>query len=295
MSQRYAYYPGCSALKSAEELDIVTRKLLDTLGIDWVMLDEAACCGSRECGGLKVVDKMFALANNARTFSMAKEAGADIIVNVCSTCQLELQHANKQLREDAALLGQINQVMGKIGKKHVSSIKIKHLLYVILDGIGIDNLREVIRKPLKGLKVAPFYGCHLLRPTNIHECRDDPYEPKSLGILIETLGGEEVQYDGATKCCGFHSIIVNRELAMRMSGKNLLMAKGRGADLIVTPCPLCHTVLDSYQPTIEKYLGQRIRLPILHLSQLLGIAMGFSVDDLGLSKHIIDPNQALAV
>lgn len=289
MSQRYAYYPGCSALKSAIELDLVTRKLMDALGIDWVPLDEAACCGSRECGGLKVVDEMLSLANNARTFSMAEAAGAETIINVCSTCQLELQGENKRLQEDSALLEQTNRVLKGIDRHYDSSVTVKHLLYVILEDIGIEKFRQEVRQPLKGLKIAPFYGCHLLRPTDIHEQREDPYAPKSLGFLIETLGGEEVQYNGATKCCGFHSIIVNSKPPMEMSGRHLLTAKDQGADLIVTPCPLCHTVLDCYQPRIERYLRKRIRMPVLHLSQLVGIAIGMPLQDLGLSRHIIDP------
>ena len=284
---KYAYYPGCSALKSATELDDATRKVVARLGIDWVTLDEAACCGSRECGGLEVEDEKLALVINARTLAMAEAAGVEVMVDVCSTCQLKLDHDNKRLQQDPALLQKVNKALGKIGYEYNGSVRVEHLLYVIMDDIGLDAIGQSVTSPLSGMKIAPFYGCHLIRPGKTHGFRDDPYNPRSLGLLIEALGGSEVQYGGATKCCGFHAIMVRDKKALSMSGKHLLEAKNHNADVMVTPCPLCHTVLDGYQPRAEKQLHQRIGLPILHMSQLIGLAQGFSHKELGLDRHMM--------
>ncbi len=293
MARSYAYYPGCSALKSATELDVSARKLMSALGIEWVDLSQAACCGSRECGGLRVESELFALANNARTLAMAEAAGADTIINVCSTCQLELEGDNQRLKEDPVLRERINTALSEIGMRYDCTVQVKNLLYVLVDDIGLDAIKAAVRKPLRGLHIAPFYGCHILRPSKVHGYREDPYNPKSLGMIIRALGAEEVEYRGAARCCGFHSIIVSKEPQLRMSGGHLLDAKQSGADVMVTPCPLCHTVLDSYQPSIENLLGQEISLPVLHLPQLVGLALGIPPDDLALSRHMIDAQHLL--
>ncbi|OGO17993.1 MAG: hypothetical protein A2Z14_11640 [Chloroflexi bacterium RBG_16_48_8] len=290
---QYAYYPGCSALKSATELDLAARKVMSGLGLTWIDLSQAACCGSRECGGLRVEDELFALANNARTLAMAEAGGAKTIVNICSTCQLELSGDNKRLQEDADLLAQVNSVLNSIGKHYSGSVQVKHLLYVLVEDVGLEKVTEAVRHPLKGLRIAPFYGCHLLRPSEIHDSGEDPYKPQSLRKLIEALGAEEVEYSGATRCCGFHSILISKKPQLQMSGSHLMEAKGRGANLMVTPCPLCHTVLDSYQPSIEGALQTKINLPILHLPQLVGLAMGIDASGLGIGRHMIDPMRVL--
>ena len=293
MTRSYAYYPGCSALKSAIELDVATRKLMQALEISWTNLSDAACCGSRECGGLRVEDDLFAVANNARTLAMAEAAQSDTILNVCSTCQLELAGDNLRLQQDAELKRRVNQALETIGLRYEGSLDVKHLLYVLVDDIGLDTLIRAVKRPLDGLRIAPFYGCHLLRPTKVHGEREDPYRPTALGDLIRALGGTEVEYSGATRCCGFHSIIVSKEPQLRMSGGHLMEAKQAGADLIVTPCPLCHTVLDSYQPDIEQVLQKQIALPVLHLPQMVGLALGLSPQDLAIGRHVVDVRPTL--
>lgn len=293
MKHKYAYYPGCSALKSATELDAATRKVVARLGIEWVTLEDAACCGSRECGGLEVQDEYLALTLNARTLAMAQAAGVEVLVDVCSTCQLKLDQDNQRLQNDTALRGKVNQALSSLRLRYDGAVRVEHLLYVILDDIGLEAIRQSVRVPLTGLQIAPFYGCHLLRPGKVHGFRDDPYAPRSLGLLIEALGGSEVAYAGATKCCGFHALMVRNKPALKMSGQHMLEAQGAGADLMVTPCPLCHTVLDGYQSRAEQELHQQIGLPILHLPQLIGLAQGFSPEELGLGRHMVDARGVL--
>ena len=173
------------------------------------------------------------------------------------------------------------------------TVRVEHLLYVILDDIGLDVITRNVTRPLTGLRVAPFYGCHLIRPSKTHGFRDDPYAPRSLGVLIEALGGTEVHYSGASKCCGFHALMVREKPALQMSGRHMLEAKDEEADVMVTPCPLCHTVLDGYQPRAERELKTQIGLPVLHLPQLIGLAIGIEPEALGLDRHMIEPRKVL--
>jgi succinate dehydrogenase / fumarate reductase cytochrome b subunit len=266
---------------------------MGVLGLEWTLLKEAACCGSRECGGLSVENELLALANNARTLAMAEAAGAGTIVNVCSTCHLELEGSNQRLQQDPGLLQQVNAVLEVIHMHYNGTVRVEHLLHVIVDEVGLDRVAALVKRPLTGLRIAPFYGCHLLRPAKLHRHRDDPYNPRSLGRLIESLGGTEVHYSGKSKCCGFHSLVVNSSLPLQMSGQHLIEAKGQGADLVVTPCPLCHTVLDSYQPRVERERKEKIGLPILHLPQMVGLALGLSFDELGLDRHMVSARGTL--
>jgi len=284
---KYAYYPGCSALRSAVELDAATRRAFERLGIEWITLDDAACCGSRECGGLGVEDEDLQLAINARTLAMAEQADVQTMVNVCSTCQLALSEDNERLKRDDVLRARINRALDKVGLVYEGNIIVKHLLYVIIDDIGLERIGELVTSPLTELRVAPFYGCHLLRPGNVHGYRDDPYDPRSLGELIQVLGATEVRYSGANKCCGFHALMVRNKPALRMSGQHIKEAQDEGADVMVTPCPLCHTMLDAYQPRAARELGTRLNLPILHLPQMIGLAIGLSPDELMMERHLV--------
>lgn len=284
---RYAYYPGCSALKSALELDRSTRLVIERLGIEWLPMDEAACCGSRESGGLEVQDEYLALSLNARTFAMAEAAGAQVILNVCSTCQLRLATDAKRLAEQPDLRDKVNRALASIDLRYQGNLRIQHLLYVLLQDIGLDALHNRVTRPLSGLRVAPFYGCHLIRPSAIHGEQEDPYRPRSLGLLIQALGGTEVDYSGASQCCGFHSLLVRKKTALQVSARSLMEAVREHADVMVTPCPLCHTMMDAYQPQIERMCATRLGLPILHLPQLVGLALGISPEDLGMERHIV--------
>jgi succinate dehydrogenase / fumarate reductase cytochrome b subunit len=242
---------------------------------------------------LEVQDENFALTLNARTLAIAESAGVDTIVNVCSTCQLKLASDNLRLRGDLPLRQKVNRALAKIGLEYDGNVEITHLLYVLLDDIGLEMIRAQTKRPLDGLRVAPFYGCHLLRPAEVHGYREDPYQPRSLAVLIEALGGIPVHYPGEIKCCGFHSLVIKQKPAVKMSANHLIDAKRGGADIMVTPCPLCFTVLDGYQFLAEKELGEKINLPILHLPQLVGLAMGLLSEEMGLERHMVDPRRVL--
>lgn len=279
---KFAYYPGCSPKSTTSELDNTTKKIAEKLDIELVELKEASCCGSVEVR-LRNPDLYHAL--NARTLAMAEKLGLNILT-ICATCQLNLAEVNKNLRESHELLERTNEVLSKVNLSYNGGVEVKHLLWVLLEDVGVEKLRDKVVKPLASVKVAPFYGCHILRPKEILRF-DDPYNPTSLESFIRTCGAEPVHYSGKTKCCGFHILFVNEKLATKMSAQHLKEAKDNGAECVVTPCPLCHTTLDAYQTVANKELNIKLDLPVFHLPQLLGLALGMDSKELMLSKHMV--------
>jgi len=285
---KFAYYPGCSPQSTTRELDVVTRKIAKALDIELVDLTEAACCGSVE---LRINDPDLFYAINARTLAMAESRGLDILT-ICDTCQLILSQANHSLKRNNELLDKVNQALGKVDLQYYGGVEVKHLLWILLKDVGPDNIKKVVKYPLTGLNVAPFYGCHLLRPKEALGF-DDPDDPKSLEDFIRICGGKPIDYPGKVKCCGFHNLPYDPKLAMTLTGKYLEEARHAGANCMVTPCPLCFTMLDGYQQEANQTLGTQVNLPVFHLPQLLGLAMGMRKEELMLERNMVSPEGVL--
>lgn len=278
---KYAYFPGCVALDSCRELDAATRAVAEDLGIELVPLDEATCCGA---GNLQETNPDGALALNARTLAMAEAQGLDVLT-VCATCQLYLARANAEMR-DPATRERINARLARVGRRYEGRVQVKHLVQVLLEDVGPRRLASHVRRPLGDLTVGAFYGCHFLRAPGANAL-DDPENPGSIERLVSLLGGTPVAYPSRTACCGFHVLTVREDLAMRMSGRGLAEAKAAGADAVATPCPLCHLVLDVYQGRAARTAGGDLDVPVLHLSQLVGLAFGIEPSKLGLKRHMV--------
>jgi len=278
---RYAYFPGCVALDSCKELDLATREVARDVGIELIDLEEASCCGA---GNLQEQNPDAARALNARTLSMAGSQGLDLLT-VCGTCTLYLSRAAAEL-EAPETRERANRVLAKAGRRYDGGVKVKHLLQVLLQDVGAKKLAAHVRRPLGDLAVGAFYGCHLLRAKGT-EAFENAEDPTSIEKLIAVLGGNPITYSGRTSCCGFHVLTVRQELAIKMSASGLLEAKAAGAQVLATPCPLCHLVLDTYQRKASKVAGERIGMPILHLSQLVGLAFGIDPERLGLERHMV--------
>lgn len=279
---RYAYYPGCVAKGTCPELHISTLKLANALGIELVELENAACCGA---GIINAESPEFSDALNARTFAIAEEMGLDIIT-ICSTCQGAMAKVNKKLVEDEKYREKMNLLIKDGGRRYGGKAKVKHLLWVLVEDVWLKKIKEKLRRPLTNLKIAPFYGCHILRPSDALGF-DDPERPISLDELILALGAQPVQFAGKTRCCGFPILMENEKASLAMTRKHLLDAKDNGADCMVTPCPLCHLNLDIYQPKAARLGKVKIDLPVLHLPQMVCLALGMSASDVQLSKHIV--------
>lgn len=286
---KYAYFPGCVGQDSCKELDVSTKLISEELGIELLELEDATCCGA---GFVQDVDYDLSLALNARTLAMAEKAGLDILT-VCSTCQFNLDRQNEELKKDPKKLAEVNKMLAEIGLRYNGTVEVKHLLWVLVKEVGLGNLQQRVKVDLSDLNIASFYGCQLIRPGYLHGY-DDADRPEYFEKLIEALGGKPVHYEGRKKCCGFPITFVNEDASMRMNANNMLEAKDHGADIMATSCPLCHINLDMYQGKAEKVAGQRIELPILHLPQLVGLAMGMSPSRLRVKRHLVSTKAALS-
>jgi len=279
---KYALYTGCAAKGACPELYQSTMHVTKRLGIEVVEMLNASCCGA---GVITEADPDLALAINARTFAQAEALGLNIMT-ICGTCQGVMGMANHRLKTEEGLLDRINAMLAPEGIKYNGKVEVKHLLWIIVGEIGIEALQRHVTRPLENLRIAPFYGCYILRPSK-YLGFDDPENPVSLEKVITALSAHPVDYEGKTKCCGFPLVLEKEPIAIGMVGAHLKEAKDELADALVTPCPLCHMNLDIYQERAEQKIGEPLRLPIFHLPQLIGLAMGFTPKELGLSRHLV--------
>jgi succinate dehydrogenase / fumarate reductase cytochrome b subunit len=280
---RYAFWPGCVSRGACPELFEAVVRVSDRLGIEVIELKEASCTGA---GVLSEQNPELADTLNGRTFAMAESLGLPLM-NICSTCQGVQGRINYKFQNDAEYLGRINQRLAEEGLHYSGKTEIKNFLWVLVEDVGLDKLRSMVVRPLRGLNIAPFYGCYILRPSKELGYDDHPERGKYLERVIEVLGAEPVDFYGKSKCCGFPIVTMNRRNSLSMAGDHLLEAKSKGADAMVTPCPLCHLNLDAQQPDAAGIKGQPIGLPILHLPQLVGLALGIEPEAMRLNNHIV--------
>jgi len=217
---------------------------------------------------------------------MAESLGLDVLT-VCGTCQLYLSRARASL-EDPAVRERVNVRLQRIGRRYDGTVKVKHLAQVLLEDVGPRKLAAHVRRPLAGLPVGAFYGCHILRAPGAASF-DDPENPSAIERLVRLLGGNPVTHAGRTACCGFHILTVREDLALRMTASSLADASAKGVAALATPCPLCHLLLDAYQGKAGKAADARFDVPVLHLSQLVGLAFGVDPRRLGLKRHLVSP------
>jgi succinate dehydrogenase / fumarate reductase, cytochrome b subunit len=282
--QRVAYYKGCLAALSAKELNTSTKALAPKVGLELIELETVTCCGA---GDIHEAEPDYYLHLNARILAYAEETGSDTLMTVCNVCTLNLRQANHQLQKDEELLARVNANLAAVGvPRYTGAVEVKHLLWLIADGDGYERLKAAAHKGLKGLRVAPFYGCQILRPSKILGF-EDPDRPWSLEAIIEACGGEPVDYPAKIKCCGFPIIQAREEVALGELIQPLEQAKEAGADAMVTPCPLCHLSLDAWQLKLREQTGKDFQMPILHLSQLIGVAAGLEASELKFRRHVV--------
>ena len=287
--KKLAYYKGCLASLSAKELDTSTRALAPKVGYELIELDSVTCCGA---GDIHEAEPDYYLHLNARILSYAEATGCDTLMTVCNVCTLNLRQANYQLQIDEDLRQRINDNLEQVGVPPYSGgVEVKHFLWLIA-GESFAKLQEVAHKGLKGLKVAPFYGCQILRPSKLMGF-EDPDKPSSLERIIEACGGEAIDYPAKIKCCGFPIIQAREETALAELIQPIEQAMEAGADAMVTPCPLCHLSLDAWQSKLKKQTGRDFAMPILHLSQLVGVAAGLTDSELKFRRHVVSVDPVL--
>jgi succinate dehydrogenase / fumarate reductase, cytochrome b subunit len=283
---KVAYWPGCVSRGFTPELHGSMAAIAPKLDLELVELDRANCCGAGVIAehNQELVDTL-----NARTFAMAQQTGASMM-NICSTCQGAQSECQERLDADPDYRAMINSHLEPEGLRYERGGREwtnKNLLWLLAEDIGLDALREKVVRPLNALRVAPFYGCYIVRPTHRLGYDEFPDRDFYLDWVIEALGGTSVEYAGSHKCCGFPVITMAKATSLRQAGRHLADAIDAGADCLVTPCPLCHLNLDLQQPDAEKYVERGLGIPVLHLPQLLGLALGLEPKELGMDKHVV--------
>ena len=281
---KYAYFPGCSQESTAEEynhsLQAVARRL-ETM--DLVEMHDWNCCGATPAA---TVDPMLPHALAARNLAIAEEMGMDMVAP-CAACYKNINKASHVLNDDPDLLARINATLSdhQLG----CAPKVRHPLDVVINDVGGDSVP--VEKPLRGLKVASYYGCLITRPEGGF---DDPEHPQSMDRLMEALGAEAVDWPYKTKCCGGAIYITTEDISLAMSADILAHAKAAGANAVAVGCPFCQLLLDLYQDKLEAIKGTVFHLPIFFFSQLMGLAMGLNRAELGLEKLVVPPFELLA-
>ncbi len=281
----YSYYPGCSLHASAQEYEVSTRGLFRALRIGLQEVPDWLCCGATPAHN---VDELLSLSLCAKNLSLAQEVEGDLAV-ACAACFSRLKTTQHRLQENDAKRQQVEEA---IEGQAALDKPVKHLLEILAKDYGLERLQEAVQKPLAGLKVACYYGCLLTRPPEVPEL-DDSESPTIMERVIEAAGAESVSWSHRLECCGANFTLSRPGVVLKLSGDILASAKRAGADCLMVACPLCHGNLDIRQAEIEEATGERYRLPVFYVTQLLALACGVQSSRLGLESNIVSPKGLL--
>jgi heterodisulfide reductase subunit B len=285
--KRYLMFLGCAIPYRVSAFEISARKILAKLGVELVEMPEFNCCGLP----LDPVSHEMMLILAARNLALAEERGLNIIT-LCPGCAGTLKKVNKMLKEDKALRDEINCHLKEAGLQFKGTVDAKHFMQVLMEDIGLENIKKSIVRPLTMVKVAEHNGCHILRPKEFIGF-DDPEDPKMLKALIEATGATCLDYMDETECCGAPSVGVSDKVALQLARDKLNHIKQVNAEALVTICPFCHIMYDTNELRIEKMFNEAYGIPVLHYPQLLGLAMGIPPEELAFSELRVDSSKIL--
>ncbi|BBO71538.1 heterodisulfide reductase subunit B [Desulfosarcina alkanivorans] len=275
----YLYYPGCSLTASAREYDLATRAALAAAGVDLTEIKDWTCCGASAAAP---ISELLSLSLSARNLALAEQMAADGQVLVpCSACYLNLKKAHDTLNNDAGSRARINDALAAVDLTVAGSVRVRHLLDVLATDLGAGRLAPLVHRSLSGLTVAAYYGCQCLRP---YREFDDPERPVSMTPLIEATGAAVHPWEMGARCCG--ASLVSTQPAAGLERVCAILKAARGADLIVTVCPMCQMNLDGWQSRASRMAGEDLSVTVLYLPQLLGLAMGISPRELGMDLNL---------
>ncbi len=290
MARRVAYWPGCVSRGFTPELHGSMALVAPLLDLELIELDRANCCGA---GVIAEHNQELADTLNARTFALAQQTDGELMMNICSTCQGAQSECQERLDANKEYRDHVNHTLAADGLTYEKGLTNKNFLWMLVEEIGLEALRSKVKRPLENLKVGPFYGCYIVRPSDRLGIDEERPRDRYLDWVIEALGGTVIAYAGSHKCCGFPVITMNKEVSLRQAGRHLGDAADAAADCVVTPCPLCHLNLDLQQPLAERVVGRSLDMPVLHLPQLVGLALGLEPRELGLNRHVVKPTTVI--
>ncbi|MFH0974970.1 MAG: CoB--CoM heterodisulfide reductase iron-sulfur subunit B family protein [Spirochaetota bacterium] len=284
---KYAYYPGCSAESTARDQHSSAMAVAQALGVEMTEIKGWTCCGSTPG---HQTDRILAASLAAANLAKARDLGLDMIVN-CAACYSRMKSANFEIANDIEIRRKVEDA---IGKNYDGSVKVKHFIEVLLNDIGIDAIKNTVTNPIAGLKVAPYYGCLLVRPPDVTKF-DNPENPVFMDRLVKAMGGESIDWPHKVECCGAGLTLTRVDVVLKLTESILRMAKESGADCIIVACPMCQMNLDMRQLDIAKETGKKYNMPVLYISQLLGLSFGINEKELGLNKLMISPSAVLNI
>jgi heterodisulfide reductase subunit B2 len=283
----YSYFPGCCMHDDSPMYDTSARAVAKVIDMELIELDDWNCCGSTP---YTVVDELSAFCCCARNLALAEKRGFDLVA-ACSDCYLILNRTDQHFKEYPEIKTKINEALAAGGLEYHGTVRVRHILDVFANDISSEDIKTRVKVDLSGLKVAPYYGCQVVRPTPNF---DDPENPQALERLIESLGAKATPYPLKTRCCGGSLILSEEEIALGLMYKLLDNALSNGADCIATVCPFCQLNLDAYQSMVNKKFKTNFNLPILFFTQLMGIAFGIDNKAVGLKYNIVPADKVLA-
>jgi heterodisulfide reductase subunit B2 len=284
----YAYYPGCSCSEgSSKAYNLSTLAVAKLLDVELQEIEDWNCCGSSPYSSY---DELGMISLAARNLVLAEKKGLDL-VTPCSSCYVILSQANNFLKQYPQVKAKVDIALAAAGLKYENAVRVRHVLDVLVNDVGYEAITAKAKKDLSGLKVAPYYGCQIVRPQFGF---DHPDNPVTMDKLITGLKAEVVDFPLKTACCGSSLVLSDEAIALDLIRKILEAAVNGGAQCIVTVCPLCQMNLDAYQSAVNRKFGTSYALPVLFVTQLMGMAFGLSENELGLETCIVPVNQNLA-
>lgn len=285
---KYLLFLGCAIPYRVSSYEISTRKVFSKLGIQLHEMPEFNCCGLP----LDPVNHDMMLALAARNLCLAEQKGMNIVA-LCPGCAGTLRKVNKLLKEDKEMRNHVNALLKDVGLEFKGTIEAKHLAQALAEDYGLERLKDAVTNPLTNLKVAQHLGCHVMRPAKAVDV-GDPENPELFKKLIEATGATCLEYIDETQCCGAPIAGVNDKIPLQLSGTKLTHVKAVGAQALITVCPFCHMMFDTNQMRIEKLFNETFRIPVVHYTQLLGLALGIAPEELAFKELRVDSSQLLA-
>jgi heterodisulfide reductase subunit B len=282
MDKEYALFLGCTIPARARNYEQSVRVVAERFGIKFRDIEDFACCGFP----IDSADHRVARSLAARNLSLAEEAGLPICT-LCSSCTSALTEAAHELNEDPEEKEEINKRLARIKRSYKGPVEVKHFVRLLWEEVGLDRIRQECTNPLEGIKLAAHYGCHYLKPSDVHGSFDQVEDPSSIDALIRAAGATPIDYVRKKQCCGGSVLVADQRTALEMARDKLTELRALGADALVVVCPFCGVMFDSNQKVIAKTFEEEFDLPVLYLTQVLGLAMGFDEKELGLKTHAI--------
>jgi heterodisulfide reductase subunit B len=289
----YIYYPGCSLSGSARAYAQSLGTLLVPLGIELHEIDDWNCCGATEYLTLSPLRGQALISRNL-ALAEAQRNGTQTLVAPCSACYVNLAKTDRYFRESPAFRDRLNEVLAVDGLHYTpGAIRVRHLLEVLIEDVGLDAIAGQVKRPLTSLRVAPYLGCLVSRP-DLDRRWPEREQPRALDLLMGALGATVVDFSGRTACCGGHMTQISPETAWELLRRIVEAADHERADLLVTVCPMCQMNVDSYQGEMDRHFGTHYQMPILFFTQLIGLAFGQPPATLGIGSEVVSAARALS-